>query len=42
MSKYYNLKRSIKYQKCDFRIEPILIKLWVNENGNVEMKMVKK
>ena len=31
MSKYYRLKRSIKYQKCYFRILPILIKLLVKE-----------
>ena len=25
ISKYYKLKRSIKYQKCEFRMLPILI-----------------
>ena len=33
LKKYYILKRSIKYQKCEFRILSILIKIRIKENA---------
>ena len=35
MSYYYRLKRSIKYQKFDFRMKPILIKLRVQKMATI-------